>query len=133
MVILVLLFVSGLCAAEIRVDLPKNRSGNIFLPVDSVLGQLSDADSDQAVSVLTSALREEYSFGWTEAHISEQYRASLVRLFGDWFSENLPASAALFSVPVQNADGTVGVNVRIGDSCMAFLLNDNQIVSMRLL
>ena len=130
---MILLAVSCIYAAEIRVDLPQNRSENMLLPTDSVLGQLADETSYEAVSALAQAMREDYSFEWTEAHIAEQYRASLVRLFGDWFSENLPVSGALFSLPVVNADGTVGVNVRVGSSCMAFLLEGNLIVSMRLL
>lgn len=132
-VLLILLSVFCLYAAEIRVDLPQNRSGNMLLPVDSVLGQLSDGNSNEAVSALAQAMKEGYSFEWTQAHIAEEFRASLVRLFGDWFSENLPVSGALFSLPVVNADGTVGVNVRVGSSCMAFLLEVNLIVSMRLL
>lgn len=131
--ILILMFVSCLLfAAEIRVAFPAAHIGNVILPVDSEIGQLAEEDSHEAVAVLAAALREEYSFEWTETHIHESVRASLVKLFGSWFSENLPASAILFSVPHENPDGTVGVNVRIGESCVSFILEGNQIISMRL-
>ena len=130
-VLMILLALSPLFAGEVRVAMPQNRSGSPMLPVDTVIGQVADENSDEAVRKLASALREEYSFGWTQTHISEEYRASLVKLFGSWFSETLPVSNVLFSVPYVNSDGTVGVNVRIGQVCMAFLLSGNQIVSMR--
>ena len=132
--VLVLLIALGvLSAAEVRVEFPRNHSDSVMLPVDAVIGQTADRDSDGVLQSLALALKEEYSFEWTQNHIAEQSRASLVRLFGTWFSENLPADTVLFSVPLVNADGTVGVNVRIGSSCMAFLLQGNMIVSMRLL
>ena len=130
-VLMILLALSPLFAGEVRVAMPQNRSGSPMLPVDTVIGQVADENSDGAVRKLASALREEYSFEWTQTHIAEEYRASLVKLFGSWFSETLPVSNVLFSVPYVNSDGTVGVNVRIGQVCMAFLLSGNQIVSMR--
>ena len=132
-VIMILMLVSCLLfGAEIRVAFPAAHSGNVILPVDSTIGQLTDENSHEAVATLAEALRHEYSFEWTESHIHESVRASLVKLFGSWFSENLPASAVLFSVPHENPDGTVGVNARIGESCVSFLLEGNQIISMRL-
>ena len=132
--ILMFLFaIFTLCAAEVRIVMPQNRSGSPMLPVDSVIGQIAEEDRDDAVRTLALALRQEYSFEWTEQHIAEEYRTSLVKLFGSWLSENLPATQILFSVPYVNSDGTVGVNARIGQDCMAFLLDGNQIVSMRLL
>ena len=133
LLLILLVSVCGVSASEIRIVMPQNRSGSMMLPVDSVIGQLADEDSDAAVRSLASALKQEYSFEWTQEHISEEFRASLVKLFGTWFSENLPVAGALFSVPYVNGNGTVGVNVRIGTVCMAFLLDGNQIVSMRLL
>ena len=130
-VLMILLALSPLFAGEVRVAMPQNRSGSPMLPADAVIGQIADENSDEAVRKLASALREEYSFEWTQAHIAEEYRASLIKLFGAWFSETLPVSTVLFSVPHVNSDGTVGVNVRIGQVCMAFLLSGNQIVSMR--
>ena len=130
-VLLILLAFFPLFAGEVRIAMPQNRSGSPMLPVDAVIGQIAEEDSDEAVRKLASALREEYSFEWTQAHIAEEYRASLIKLFGAWFSETLPVSTVLFSVPHVNSDGTVGVNVRIGQVCMAFLLSGNQIVSMR--
>ena len=132
-VLIILFAISALCAAEVRIVMPQNRSDSFMLPVDAVIGQVAEEDSDPAVRNLASALRQEYSFEWTQEHIVEEYRASLVKLFGSWFSENLPVTGILFSVPYVNSDGTVGVNARIGQVCMAFLLEGNQIVSMRLL
>ena len=130
--ILVLAF-GALHADEVRVEFPKMHDRTSILPVDSVIGQIADESSDPAVHALSLALKEEYSFEWTQNHIAEESRASLVKLFGTWFSENLPSGETLFSVPHVNSDGTIGVNVRIGSSCMAFLLQGNMIVSMRLL
>ena len=130
-VLMIILVISPLFAEEVRVVMPQNRSGSPMLPVDTVIGQVADENSDEAVRELASSLREEYSFEWTQTHIAEEYRASLVKLFGAWFSETLPVNSVLFSVPYVNSDGTVGVNVRIGQVCMAFLLSGNQIVSMR--
>ena len=130
---MILLALSGLYADGIRVDLPQNRSGNMIMPVDAVIGQTADRDVNEDVRKLSLALSEEYSFEWTQEHIAEQARASLVKLFGSWFSENLPVPEVLFSLPYVNADGTVGVNARVGSTCMAFLLEGGQIVSIRLL
>ena len=128
---MIILVISPLFAEEVRVVMPQNRSGSPMLPLDTVIGQVADENSDEAVRELASSLREEYSFEWTQTHLAEEYRASLVKLFGAWFSETLPVNSVLFSVPYVNSDGTVGVNVRIGLVCMAFLLSGNQIVSMR--
>ncbi len=130
--ILVLAF-GALFADEVRIEFPKLHDRTCILPLDSVIGQIADVSSDSTVHVLALALQEEYSFEWTQNHIAEESRASLVKLFGSWFSEHLPSGEALFSMPHVNGDGTVGVNVRIGSSCMAFLLQENMIVSMRLL
>lgn len=132
-VLLILFAVAGLYADEIRVELPQNRSGNPIMPVDSVIGQTADWSVNENVQELYKAFREEYSFEWTRKHIAEEARASLVKLFGSWLSEKLPVSDAMFSIPYVNADGTVGVNVRVGSACLAVLLAGNQIVSMRLL
>ena len=132
-VLMILFALAGLYADEIRVELPQNRTGNLIMPVDSVIGQTADRNVNENVQELYKAFREEYSFEWTEKHIAEEARASLVKLFGSWLSENLPIGDALFSLPYVNADGTVGVNVRVGSSCLAILLSGNQIVSMRLL
>ena len=131
--VLILVLAFGALFAEVRVEFPGMHDRTSVLPVDAVIGQIADESSDAAVHSLALALKEEYSFEWTQNHIAEESRASLVRLFGPWFSENLPCGAALFSVPYMNGDGTVGVNVRIGSSCMAFLLEESMIVSMRLL
>ena len=131
--LILVLVVGALFADEVRVEFPKLHDRTYILPLDSVIGQIADESSDACVHALALALNEEYSFDWTQNHIAEESRASLVKLFGSWFSENLPSGEALFSAPHVNGDGSVGVNVRIGSSCMAFLLQGNMIVSMRLL
>ncbi len=130
MLILVSVF---LPAAEIRSALPALHGSSVILPSDSVLGQVGDDDSCDSVSLLAKAFREPYSFEWTETYLHESVRSSLVKLFGSWFSENLPSEEPVFSVPYYNADGTVGVNVRFTFSCVAFILDGSQIVSMRIL
>ena len=131
-VLMLILVSSILPAAEIRSALPALHGSTAILPSDSVLGQVGDDDSCEAVSLLAKAFREPYSFEWTETYLHESVRSSLVKLFGSWFSENLPSEEMIFSVPYFNADGTVGVNVRFLQSCVAFLLDGPQIVSMRI-
>lgn len=132
-VLMLILVSSILGAAEIRSALPALHGTVAILPSDSVLGQLGDDDSCEAVSLLARAFREPYSFEWTETYLHESVRSSLVKLFGSWFSENLPGEEMVFSVPYFNADGTVGVNVRFPFSCVAFILDGAQIVSMRII
>ena len=132
-VLMLILVSSILPAAEIRSALPALHGSSVNLPSDSVLGQIGDDDSCDAVSLLAKAFREPYSFEWTETYLHESVRSSLVKLFGSWFSENLPSEEMIFSVPYFNADGTVGVNVRFLQSCVAFLLDGPQIVSMRII
>ena len=132
-VLMLILVSSILPAAEIRSALPALHGSTTILPSDSVLGQIGDDDSCEAVSLLAKAFREPYSFEWTETYLHESVRSSLVKLFGSWFSENLPSEEMIFSVPYFNADGTVGVNVRFLQSCVAFLLDGPQIVSMRII
>ena len=76
-------------------------------------------------------LCESYSFEWTESHIAEQVRSAVVRLFGTWLSEHLGESDYILSVANANSDGSYGINVRAKDSCMAFVLKDDQIISMK--
>ena len=132
-VLMLILVSSILPAAEIRSALPALHGSSVNLPSDSVLGQIGDDDSCEAVSLLAKAFREPYSFEWTETYLHESVRSSLVKLFGSWFSENLPSEEMIISVPYFNADGTVGVNVRFLQSCVAFLLDGPQIVSMRII
>ena len=132
-VLLLILVSVFLPAAEIRSALPALHGSTAILPSDSVLGQVGDDDSCDAVSILAKAFKEPYSFEWTETYLHESVRSSLVKLFGSWFSENLPSEEMVFSVPYYNADGTVGVNVRFLQSCVAFILDGSQIVSMRII
>ena len=132
-VLMLVLVSSILPAAEIRTALPALHGSAVILPSDPVVGQIGDDDSCEAVGILAKALRSPYSFEWTETYLHESVRSSLVKLFGSWFSENLPGEEMVFSVPYFNADGTVGVNVRFPFSCVAFILDGAQIVSMRII
>ncbi len=132
--LLAVLVILPLCAAtqsSVRTSLPANATWTGVLPVDSSIGQTAEPDSDEAHSVLYAALREEYSFDWTETHIAEDVRAALVRLFDKWLSTHLPCTDILMSVSRSNADGSTSITVRTGDSCMSFVLSDGLIVSMR--
>ena len=132
--LLMLILVSSILpAAEIRTALPARHTSSVILPSDPVLGQTGDDDSCDEVRVLAKALREPYSFEWTETNLHESVRSSLVKLFGSWFSENLPCREIVFSVPYSNADGTTGVNVRFPSSCVSFILDGTQIISMRII
>lgn len=114
-----------------RTALPMKASGAGILPVDDALGLVAQPDSDEVHMALFSALREEYSFDWTETHIAQPVRAALVRLFDGWLSSHLPCNDILMSISRGNADGSTTVTVRTGNSCMSFVLSDGLIVSMR--
>ena len=122
-----------LCAADkpaVRTALPSKASAGI-LPVDRVIGQTCPSSETQTHQVLSGMLAEQYSFEWTESHIAQEVRQPLVRLFGNWLSEHLGSSDVLMSVANENSDGSCGINVRLGGGCMAFVLKDGLIVSMR--
>ena len=121
------------CAAEkqtVRTALPAKASA-VLLPVDRTIGQTCSSSETEGHRVLYDMLKEQYSFEWTESHIAQDVRVALVRLFGDWLSDHLGASDILMSVASDNSDGSCGINVRVADSCMAFVLKDNMIISMR--
>ena len=132
--IIILAALLPLSAAQqqsVRTYLPSLASEQGMLPVDDVIGQTAAPDCDDAHSALYGALGEEYSFEWTQTHIAQPVRPALVRLFDSWFSANLPCRGILMSVSHSNADGSVGINIRCGESCMAFVMSDGMIVSMK--
>ena len=117
---------------SVRVEFPASSSSDkAVLPTDGVIGQICDPDADEAHKVLSAMLGRGYSFEWTQECIAEEMRAPLVNLFGTWLSEHLPAENVLFSVSHENSDSSVSINVRIGAFCMAFVLKDNVIISMK--
>ena len=121
------------CAGEkpVRTYLPAMASQRGMLPVDNVIGPVAEPDCDDAHAALYSALTEGYSFEWTQTYIAEPVRAALVKLFDSWFSTHLPCSGILMSVSHENADGSIGINVRTDGSCVAFVMSDGMIVSMK--
>ncbi len=130
---LVLIFLSlSVFGAEgsVRAFFPSTRTVG-RLPVDSTIGQTAQPDSSDVHDLVSRALASEYSFEWTETFLHPDVRGSLVSLFGTWLSENLPASEPLLSVSHRNSDGSFGLNVRVGDSCMAFIVDGDFIVSMK--
>ena len=114
----------------VRIFLPSQATSEAY-PVDKVIGQTCPNSETQAHKALFSMLCESYSFEWTESHIAEQVRSAVVRLFGTWLSEHLGESDYILSVANANSDGSYGINVRAKDSCMAFVLKDDQIISMK--
>ena len=102
-VLMLILVSSILPAAEIRSALPALHGLTAILPSDSVLGQVGDDESCDAVSLLAKAFKEPYTFEWTETYLHESVRSSLVKLVGSWFSDNLPGEEMVFSVPYFNA------------------------------
>jgi len=117
---------------SVRVFLPSKAAKAVY-PVDKVIGQTCPATETEAHKALFSMLCESYSFEWTESHIAEPVRSAIVKLFGDWLSEHLGGTDYILSVANNNSDGSFGINVRAKDSCMAFVLKDNQIISMKAL
>ena len=115
---------------SVRVFLPSKAVSPVY-PVDKVIGQTCPSTETEAHKALFSMLCEEYSFEWTESHIAESVRAAIVKLFGTWLSEHLGGTDYILSVANNNSDGSFGINVRAKDSCMAFVLKDNQIISMK--
>ena len=128
-------FADGVFVADqpsVRVFLPSKATTSVY-PVDKVIGQTCSSSETETHKALFSMLCEQYSFEWTESHIAEPVRAALVKLFGDWFSEHLGGTDYILSVANNNSDGSSGINVRAKDSCMAFVLKDDQIISMKAL
>ena len=114
----------------IRVYLPSQASKTVY-PVDKVIGQTCSVTETETHKALFSMLCESYSFEWTQSHIAEPERSAIVKLFGSWLSEHLGFSDYTLSVANANSDGSFGINVRAKDSCMAFVLKDNLIISMK--
>ena len=131
MVVLVVFGGALACAqTSVRTFFPASRTGASVLPADSVIGQTADSASSELHMLVAKALKSEYSFGWTQKYIRADVRAAIVRLFGDWLSENLPAKSFLLSVVHTNADGSCGINIRVGETCFAVVIANGQIVSM---
>ena len=132
---LLIIFVSFPALADdstpVRVAMPSNVTESPILPFDRVIGQVVEPDCDDNHVLLYNALREAYSFEWTETHIAPEVRAALVRLYDQWLATHLPCSEILLSVSHVNADGSTGINVRADGSCMAFVLSGGMIVSMK--
>ena len=114
-----------------RTFFPSKASAAEVLPVDATLGQISRPDASKAHIALCSMLLEPYSFEWTERHLREQERQALVRVFGQWLSENLGSEGFLMSVASENGDGSVSIGVRVNGGCMAFVLKDGLVISMK--
>ncbi len=125
----------ALCAfasdGGVRTVLPSLAGERPQLPIDTEIGQLGNFRDTREHEVLTGMLFEPYSFEWTERHLAQESREALVRLFGTWMSENLPASEMLISESRVNEDGSTVINVRLHGTCMAFVLRDGVIVSMK--
>ena len=121
----------ALDSGSVRVIMPSMTSGSPILPFDRIIGQVVEPDCDETHIILYDALSENYTFEWTESHIAPEVRQALVHLFDQWFSTHLPCEGFLMSVSHVNADGSTGINVRSGDSCMAFVLSEGMIISMK--
>ncbi len=119
-------------SASVRSYLP-SKTRVASLPLDSVIGQVAERDSSTSHELVYKALSEEYSFQWAETYLREDVRQSLISLFGSWLSEHLPAEDVLLSVSHGNSDGSVGLNARVGGSCMSFIVEGDLIVSMKLI
>ena len=117
--------------SSVRVTMPSKATKSPILPFDRVIGQVVEPDCDDNHMVLYNALKEAYSFEWTESHIAPEVRTALVRLFDPWLSTHLPCSEILLSASHVNADGSTGINVRADGSCVAFVLSGGMIVSMK--
>ena len=127
-----LVLCASVLGSSVRSFLPSNTRVP-SLPVDSVIGQVAEPDSTSAHELLWRALASEYSFEWTETCLRDDVRQSLVSLFGPWLSEHLPSAEVLLSVSHANSDGSIGIDARVGDSCMSFIVDGVRIVSMKLL
>lgn len=119
-------------APSVRTVLPESATVRM-LPVDGKIGQIADWNSSREHLLLDQALGQPYSVQWVETYVEESMRSALVRMFGSWLSSHLPAKDAILSVAHGNPDGSVGINVRVKDSCMSFIILDAKIIAMRLL
>ena len=118
-------------SSSVRVTMPSTATKSPILPFDRVIGQVVEPDCDDNHLLLFNVLKEAYSFEWTESHIAPEVRTALVRLFDPWLSTHLPCYEILLSASYVNSDGSTGINVRADGSCMAFVLSDGMIVSMK--
>ena len=133
---LLFLILIPLCAfaedvSSVRTAFPSRASKAGILPVDRTIGQTCSPDESEVHRILYGMLGEPYSLEWTESHIAEDVRAALVRLFGSWLSDHLGTSDIIMSVGNGNSDGSFGISVRMDGSCIAFVLKDSLIVSMK--
>ncbi len=115
----------------VRTYFPSKATFSEILPYDEVLGQTCSATSSSEHQILLRMLQESYSFEWTQTHIRESERSAIVRLFGSWLSENLGSTDVLMSVSRRNEDGSFSISVRVNGHCMAFVLLDALVVSMK--
>lgn len=132
------MLILSLCAfaadsENVRVYFPSKATDRAVFPVDAVIGQTCSASESAEHQILYDMLVEPYTFEWTESHIREQERSALVKLFGSWLSENLGSSDILLSTSLRNSDSSVTISVRVNGSCMAFVLKDGLVISMKAL
>ena len=118
---------------NVRVFFPSKVTGRQIFPVDDGIGQTCSVTESSDHQILFEMLKEPYTFEWTESHIREQERSALVKLFGPWLSENLGSSDVLMSTSLRNSDSSVSISVRVNGSCMAFVLKDGLVISMKAL
>ncbi|MCF0262684.1 MAG: hypothetical protein HUK23_07215 [Sphaerochaetaceae bacterium] len=131
-----ILLISVLCVSvsfcqSVKITLPLSGAGVAIYPYDNVIGQTCDKDSSPSHMLISQALSQSYSFEWTEKFLGEQNRKNLVDLFGQWLSENLPCNDYLISVSHENADGSVGLNIRVGQDCFALIVDNSFIIAMK--
>ena len=118
---------------NVRVFFPAKVTDRPLFPVDAVIGQTCSVSESDEHQILYEMLLEPYTFEWTQSHIREQERSALVKLFGSWLSDNLGSSDVLMSTSLRNSDKSVTISVRVNGSCMAFVLKDGLVISMKAL
>ena len=118
------LIVGMACFADIRTSLPSHRRDGLgLLPVDSRIGVIVQPDASESHSFLSNALSSgEYGYEWMESFVLEASRNAVSEVLGQWLSDNLPLEGFLMSQAFENEDGSVSINVRVGEDSVCFVV-----------
>ena len=134
-IILSLLSLSFVFCADnrsFRTAIVSNESSHV-LPYDSKIGQLCDVNQTIYHEFLLNALSHEYSIDWIQTYLQEDVRSALVSMYDSFFASNLPFDSVLMSTLYENADNSIGINVRTNSTCISFIIKDEKIIAMKVL
>lgn len=114
-----------------RVYFPSLASEPVY-PLECDLGQTVPQNKTAAHELLAKALKEPYSFDWSEQYLAPQFKKILTTLYSSTLSEILPANDFMFSRANKNADNSVSISVKFmnTDTIISFVILENQIIGI---